>query len=150
MPFNSSGVYTPASGATSAAPGDVIASATWNSVFTDISSALTLLGTTNLNEPSIKTASGPFTVTTETYLALNKGSASVTTVNLPAVATRNGQSLKIVDWAGNAGDVTITPSAGESIEGLSGWTVTSTGGAGFGASITLVPSVSLSGWAVLP
>jgi len=41
MPFNSSGVYTPASGATTAFPGQVIASATWNAIFTDISNALT-------------------------------------------------------------------------------------------------------------
>lgn len=48
MPFNSAGVYTPAAGATTAAPGDVIRSATWNSIFTDISTALSTLGAQGL------------------------------------------------------------------------------------------------------
>lgn len=41
MPFDASGVYTPASGATTAAAGDIIHSATWNNIHTDISNALT-------------------------------------------------------------------------------------------------------------
>lgn len=44
MPFNAAtGVYTPASGAESAAPGVIIASAVWNAIFTDLSTALTQL-----------------------------------------------------------------------------------------------------------
>ena len=41
MGFAASGVYTAPSGATSAASGDVIRSATWNTIFSDLSSALT-------------------------------------------------------------------------------------------------------------
>lgn len=151
MPFDpTTGVYTPATGAENAFPGKVIASATWNDINIDYAAALTLLGQVILSEPTIKTTAGPFTVTTETYIALNKGSASATSIVLPAVATRSGQSLKVVDWAGNAGDITFTPNGAETIEGLSTWKVTSTGGAGLGGSITLMPSTGLSGWVVLP
>ena len=41
MGFASNGVYTPATGAENAYPGKVIASATWNAVFSDIANALT-------------------------------------------------------------------------------------------------------------
>lgn len=44
MPFNSSGAYVPISGSETAAPGQTIASATWNAIFTDIATALTTLG----------------------------------------------------------------------------------------------------------
>jgi hypothetical protein len=44
MPFASDGTYTPPNGAENAFAGKTIASATWNSIFTDLSSALTTLG----------------------------------------------------------------------------------------------------------
>ncbi len=44
MPFNAAGVYTPPSGATDAAPGDIIRSSTWNDIFDDISTALSEVG----------------------------------------------------------------------------------------------------------
>lgn len=43
MPFDSSGVYTPPNGSENAFPGQVIASATWNAIFTDIADAITAL-----------------------------------------------------------------------------------------------------------
>lgn len=149
MPFNGDGNYTPPSGATTAAPGDIIASATWNAIFTDISDALTLLGQVALTEPLILTTAGPFTITTETYVALNKGAPSITSIVLPPVADRNRQPLKVVDWAGNAGDITFTPDGAETIEGLATWTLASSGGPGLGGRIILMPSEDLSGWAVL-
>jgi len=49
MPF-ALGVYTPASGAENAFPGQVIASATWNAIFTDIAAnGLTVVGTSGAN-----------------------------------------------------------------------------------------------------
>ena len=45
MPFNiNTGVYTPAAGAESATTGQVIQSAVWNTIFTDLSGALTSVG----------------------------------------------------------------------------------------------------------
>lgn len=150
MPFDSTGTFEPPAGAENAFPGKVIESAVWNAVFTDISAALTLLGQMLLSVGTIKTTAGPFTITTETFIILNKGAPSVTGITLPAVATRSGQALRVVDWAGNAGDITFTPAGGQTIEGLSTWVVTSTGGAGFGATINLVPNSGLTGWIVLP
>jgi hypothetical protein len=49
---NSTGAYTPASGATTAAPGQTIASLTWNNIFTDLSTALTQLGEGTFAPPS--------------------------------------------------------------------------------------------------
>jgi len=53
MPFNTAGVYTPPAGAESATPGAVIQSATWNSIFTDLSSALTQSMEQLITKPSI-------------------------------------------------------------------------------------------------
>ena len=41
MGFSTAGVYTPATGATTATPGSVIQSAVWNAIFTDLTTALT-------------------------------------------------------------------------------------------------------------
>lgn len=151
MPFDpATGIYTPPEGAEDAFPGKIIASATWNAIFTDIAAALTSLGTMGLSEPTIKTTVGPFTVTTETYIALNKASPSVTTINLPTVASRNEAALRVVDWAGNAGDITFVPNGSETIDGLANWKVASSGGQGLGGTITLRPSTTLGGWVVLP
>ena len=51
MPFLN-GVYTPPDGAEDAVPGEVIRSATWNTIFTDLSNALTQVGTNQV--PGIK------------------------------------------------------------------------------------------------
>lgn len=47
MPFLN-GVYTPPDGAEDAVPGEVIRSATWNTIFTDLSNALTQVGTSQV------------------------------------------------------------------------------------------------------
>ncbi len=100
--------------------------------------------------PVIKTAAGPFTLTDEVYLILNKAAPSATTINLPAVSARMASGfLYIIDWAGNAGDITITPNGVETIMGMPSWTVGSSGGAGLGGKICLKPVVALSGWLVL-
>lgn len=44
MGFAADGTYTPPNGAENAFAGQTIASATWNAIFTDLSTALTLLG----------------------------------------------------------------------------------------------------------
>lgn len=57
MPFNTtSGIYTPASGAESAAAGKIIASATWNAIFTDLSTGLTQLGQGTFAPPTVALA----------------------------------------------------------------------------------------------
>lgn len=117
MPFNSAGAYTPATGATSALPGDIIRSAIWNAIFVDISNALTLLGeqlygTTNV----IATPYAP--VATDTFLKVNV--AGVVTINLPTGVSRGGYPLKIKDISGaaNTNNITLVPNGADTIEGL--------------------------------
>jgi hypothetical protein len=57
MPFNtSSWVYTPAAGATSASPGQLIQSAIWDGIFTDLSAALNQLGSLRVTTKVYQTA----------------------------------------------------------------------------------------------
>lgn len=94
------------------------------------------------------TGSGTVTVTpANTAIILNKSIAGATTINLPSVASRNGLPLLIADYAGNAGDITINALGSDAIMGVAAWTLTSTGGAGFGGSIRLFPVAGV-GWVV--
>lgn len=82
-------------------------------------------------------------------LILNKAAPSATPVQLPLMANFTLAELLISDFAGNGGDITITPGLGEKIGGLAAnapWVVGS-GGAGLGGSVRLskIPTV---GWAV--
>jgi hypothetical protein len=77
-------VYSPAAGALSAAPGQVIRSATWNSIFTDLSTlGLTVLGQTLwVSNPPRTVTSGSFTVLTTDAAVLVTGNSP--TIFLPA------------------------------------------------------------------
>lgn len=149
MPFNADGTFTMVNGATNAFPGEIIASATWNSIFTDIQTALSRLGPATFADPTVQTGAGPFNITTEGLLVLNKATASATTVQLPDTTVRHSVPLRIIDWKGNAGDITILPTGTDTIEGLASWTLGSGGAPGTGGSITLLPSTALSGWLVM-
>lgn len=142
MPFNGAGVYTPATGATTAAPGDVIRSATWNSVFTDISDALTLLGQQLYGTTSVTVATyAP--VASDALLLVNRGSAVA--INLPASADRDGYPIAIKDVSGaaNANNITLTPNGAELIEGLASLAISSAWG-----GYTLYPVTN--GWILRP
>jgi hypothetical protein len=122
MPFSSEGVYSPASGAESAVPGGLIQSAVWNAIFTDISSALTLLGQQLYGTTTVTTS--PYVpATTDTFLQINK--ASAVTVNLPTAASRNGYPIRIKDTSGVAqtNNITINPNGADTIEGLTSLTI---------------------------
>jgi hypothetical protein len=112
----------------------------------DAAAARALLGLSP--PPRIITAAGVVTVlATDTIIVLNKASPSVTPMQLPTVASRNSLALLIADFAGNGGDITITPAFGEKIMGLAvdaPWVV-GAGGAGLGGSITLTPITGV-GW----
>lgn len=87
MPFNSGGVYTPPNGAENAFPGQVIASATWNSIHTDMSTALTSLGEQNYtNVPRVISSAGNNTVnTTDAYIFIQ---ANVPSLTLPLSSSK--------------------------------------------------------------
>lgn len=90
MPFNSSGVYTPPTGAQNAAPGVVIRSTTWNTIFTDISAALTTLGQASpaVAAPTTLSAASAYTVVPADRVVLV--SAAVGTIVLGAATLRAG------------------------------------------------------------
>lgn len=116
MPFNGAGTYTPVSGATTAAPGDVIRSSTWNAIFTDISDALTLLGTQLYGTTTV--ASTPYApVATDAMLLVSV--AGAVTINLPSAASRSGYPLAIKDISGAAftNNITINRDGSDTIEG---------------------------------
>jgi hypothetical protein len=127
MPFNGSGQYTPASGATTAAPGLLIQSAVWNAIFTDISTALTLLGQ-QLYGTTLVAASTYVPLITDAFLLVDYGGA--VTINLPAASARNGYPLTIKDTGGNAqtNNITINRSGSDTIETFTSLVISSAWG----------------------
>src|SRR5580765_4290116 len=88
MPYNSAGVYTPPAGATDAASGDVIHSATWNTIFSDLATALTSLGENSYINANRYVSSGSFTVTATDAVVVVQGSSP--TITVPLASTRTG------------------------------------------------------------
>ena len=88
MPFDPTGTYTPPAGAESATPGALIKSATWNSIFADIATALTQLGQSQIiQSPRSITNTGNITIaTTDTIVLIG---ASVPDIILPAAASQS-------------------------------------------------------------
>ncbi len=123
MPFNSSGTYTPPAGAESASPGAVIRSATWTSIFTDISAALTTLGQQSLGGSTAVTASPYVPIATDALLLVNV--AGAVAINLPAASVRSGIPLAIKDISGAAqtNHITINRNGSDTIEGLTSITI---------------------------
>lgn len=142
MPFNSLGVYTPAAGATTAAPGDIIRSAIWNAIFEDISDALTELGQQVYGFTSV-TAATYAPVAADSFLLVNR--AGVVTINLPTGASRNGYPLTIKDTSGAAqtNNITIDGNGAENIDGLATITIDVAYG-----GYTLYPVTG--GWVIKP
>jgi hypothetical protein len=125
MPYDNKGDYTPPAGAESAAPAQVIRSAIWNSIFTDLSAALTTLGNM-LYTQNARTISTPGAVTISATDALVEITVSVSVINLPA------SSLKLwpVLITGNATGIfssnnsVITPNGTDKISGKNTLTLT--------------------------
>ncbi len=144
MSFNpSTGVYTPPNGAENAFPGEVIASATWNAIFTDISNALTQLGQQQLvYSPRIISTPGTFTVAVNDRVILVEASAG--TIVFPASATKVNP-VTIIGGASTifgSANAILLPNGAEKIDGLASVTLT-----GNYQSITLLP-LAAGGWLV--
>jgi hypothetical protein len=75
-------------------------------------------------------------------ILVNKDTPEATTIDMPAASSKIG-SVKIVDFAGNAGtyNITITPDGSDTINGQSQWVIS-----GDGASVVLDPVPG--GWAL--
>ena len=125
MPFAPTGIYTPPTGAENAAPGQVIRSATWNSIFTDEAVALTQLGQlTWVQNPRTITTPGSFTVNTTDnaiFVAANPGTIFLLAASLMlgpvkilgAASTIFGGATAVVlpsgtDKISNAGTLTLS------------------------------------------
>lgn len=152
MPFSSSGVYTPPAGVDTTAPGQVIRSSLWNTGFSDIATALTQVGELLWGTSQTITSGNCTVAVTDTVIIFNKGAAEPSQVILPAISTRVLSGLRIpleiYDYAGNAGNITLTPSGSEKIMGVSSWIVTSGGTLGTGGAIRILPLEGI-GWGVL-
>lgn len=145
MSFNASGVYTPASGATTATPGAIIASATWNSIFTDLSNALTLLGQQLYGSTAIDNTKSPYAPTTTDTLLLVSTTGAAVVINLPSASSRNGYRLRIKDSGGDAftNNITINRNGTDLIEGLTSLTISTNYG-----GYDLIPVTG--GWIIAP
>lgn len=100
----------------------------------------------------VVTASGTTAVDPATRVVIvNLAAPGAVTLTLPTTASRDGagDTLKIVDWAGNTTSLTLNPDAADTggILGLASASLISNGqGLGTAASILLSPIVSLLGW----
>lgn len=87
MPFSSDGSYTPPAAAENAFPGKIIASADWNTIFTDISAAITTLGQQNwTNNPRVVNVPGDIAVAITDLVILVQASAP--NITLPPSSTK--------------------------------------------------------------
>jgi hypothetical protein len=136
-------VYTPPNGATNAFPGQIIASATWNAIFTDIANALTQVGQQQLVYlPRIISTPGTFTVAVNDRIILVEASAG--TIVLPASATKVNP-VTIIGGSSTifgSNNAILLPNGIETVDGLSSVTLT-----GNYQSITLLP-LAAGGWLV--
>lgn len=137
---------------------------TWQAITTTTTpnTCLQSLGVTHLPQflPCPGSGAGPLaarTVTTtgvtidpaDTLVIIKKGSPSATPITLPDVNLGSDNALLyITDFAGNAGDMTLTPFSGQTIMGSATWIVGSGGSTGSGGSITLVRSRANLGWVI--
>jgi hypothetical protein len=145
MGFNSSGVYTPPAGATTAAPGDLIKSATWDAIFTDISAALTLLGQQLYGSTAVNHAASPYTQLATDTLLLVDSSGGTVTINLLAASAASGYPIRIKDSQGsaNTNNITIARNGSDTIEGLTSLTINEAFGGYFLYPVT-------GGWIISP
>jgi hypothetical protein len=127
MPYSADGVYTPPTGAENASPSQIIRSATWNTIFTDLSSALSTVGNGAawLNSPTTIT-SGPYTVLPTDVVVLVKG--AVGTIALPLSSTKTPGLTYIMGAAstvfGSASAV-VVPTSPETVNGAATLTLSS-------------------------
>ena len=124
MPYAATGIYTPVTGAENAAPGQVIRSATWNSIFTDLSSALTQVGQqTWLQTPRVIAVSGSFSVAIgDVFVFVNVPTPSIT---LP-LASLKTSPVKLIGGNGTmfgSNHAVVVPSPGDIINGVSAFTL---------------------------
>lgn len=103
-----------------------------------------------LAEPRVITGASFVVGASDFTIAINRVAPSTTAGTLPAVSARLGRPIRIVDYSTSVVDhtITLTPSGAETIMRQATWPLYSN--ASNLASMTLWPSVDLSGWYVTP
>ncbi len=118
------GIYTPPTGSENAAPGDVIRSATWNTINVEAATALTQLAQqAYINGPRSNLAPGSFTVHATDNLIFVQFSAP--TITMPLASTKVGP-VKIIGANSTifgSNNSVVVFSGGELCSGLSSFTL---------------------------
>lgn len=147
MPFDpTTGIYTPPLGAENAMPGEVIRSATWNSIFTDIATALTQLAQKQLiQQPTIISNSSGYLVSTIDTLILVIGNTPG--ITLPDSTSKTSPVTIVGAATGifSANNMTLFTQNSQLIDGLASGSIVLTTDY---QSITLVPLAS-GGWVTI-
>lgn len=102
------------------------------------------------DEPTQVTGASATISATAGSIAIVRVTPTTTALQLPTVASRNGQPLPIFDWSTISGDhtITITPNGTEKI--MKNATLVMVSTSAQLASVLLYPSTSLSGWFIAP
>lgn len=98
---------------------------------------------------SLAVAAGVVANATTLY-AIRRAGPVATVLTLPAVASRAGKALRLVDWSTGVVNhtITLTPAGGQTIMQQALWGLLSTPDQL--AGINLYPSIDLNGWAIAP
>jgi len=152
MGFNATGVYTPAAGALTAAPGGIIKSSVWNAIFTDMTAAFTQVAQSRFLLNTLTAASsatlGDTTSLTSTFrdyeIVFDNIVPGTTTVTLE-FQVHSGGTFQATSYLsstfGTNGTATILANAATTFIPLTHTTVT-TGNSGVSGTIRLYGPVN--------
>lgn len=112
MGYGNTGIYTPPTGAESAVPGAVIKSSTWNSIFTDLSAALTQVAQQAFTSALVTLGNINSYTLASSDCALLVSNASPTVLTLPPVTAGRWLRIKTVNGAVNSASVNISSLTG--------------------------------------
>jgi len=103
-----------------------------------------------VSEPAIITGATGTVLARTSAVAVQRASPVSTSIILPSVVDQNGMALRIFDWSTAVTEhtITMTPNGTEKIMLQSTWPIVSNTVSL--ASVTLIPSVTLSGWYIAP
>lgn len=115
--------------------------ALWAAVLT-----ITLSGYAFQSAPNASNAVDALT----SLIAVERAAPSATALRLPTVLSRGGKPLQIADWSTITvpHDITLTPTAGNTIMRRASWVLRST--VDQLAGVTLYPVTELNGWVIAP
>lgn len=101
MGFNATGVYTPAAGALTAAPGGIIKSSVWNAIFTDMTAAFTQVAQSKFLLNTL-TAAGSATLVDTTSLTATFNDYFIIYDNVVPVTNATQLALRVSQNGGSS------------------------------------------------